>query len=402
MPEQPVLHDRIQARLDQISTRGLLRALQERPLYESFQGNDYLGLSRHPEVLNAYKTALDGQGCGSGGSPLITGYSASHRELEMELAQWLGTESAVLFTSGFAANCGLMEVLDSLDANFYVDRLCHASVYSHLKGLSRQKRQQRVQRFNHNDSQQLAALLEQARNQSSSNSALNVVCTEGIFSMDGDTAPLEPLAELCSARPAQDTVLHIDDAHALGCTGSLGRGSTDILEQFRNRPENTLLPIIITGTFGKAFGQSGAFIGCTKPLADLIVNQCRHYIYSTAFSPAQAEALRVALRIITGAEGDELRAKLRLNINTFRTYAVEKGLPLMESESAIQPVLLGTNERAIRISKTLRQRGLSVNPIRPPTVPEGSARIRFTLSAVHSPDQIKQLVEFVAQGMTQS
>lgn len=333
--------------------------------YSHFSSNDYLGLSHHSAVIAAWQHGVARYGAGSGASGHVTGYTPAHQLLEQELAQWLNFPHAILFSSGFAANQALIFALAQKQDQIIIDRLMHASLQeaAHYSPAI-------LRRFRHNDVDHLSRLLK------SVTAGGKLVVTEGIFSMDGDSAPLAAIANCCQS----DDWLMVDDAHGIGVTGKAGRGSCE---------SSHIRPDILIVTFGKAFGVQGAAILCQPELAEYLTQKSRHLIYSTALPAAQAEAIRVALRIIQ--QGDDARAKLQENIQQFRAQSA--GLPwsLSPADHAIQPLIIGDNVKAMAVADALRQRGIWVNAIRPPTVPDGTARLRFTLSASHRPQQITAL-----------
>lgn len=339
----------------------------------NFSGNDYLGLSHHPAVIRGWQQGADEYGVGSAGSGHVTGYAPAHQQLEAELAQWLGYPRALLFISGFAANQAVIHALMAKDDRILADRLAHASLLE-AAALSPAG----LRRFTHNDPASLGRLLEKPL------SGQQLVITEGVFSMDGDQAPLAEIARH-SQRP--DTLLMVDDAHGAGATGPQGRGSCALAG---------IHPDILVVTFGKAFGVSGAAVLCSEALADYLLQFARHLIYSTAMPPAQAVALQAALGVIRSPEGDALRGHLAEHIDYFR--AASAGLPLTrgDSRTAIQPLITGDNARALTMAARLRERGLWVTAIRPPTVPPGTARLRITLTAAHTRRDIDTLLEGLA------
>ncbi|MCS4534614.1 8-amino-7-oxononanoate synthase [Neisseria montereyensis] len=338
--------------------------------YLNFAGNDYLGLSRDPDVIAAWQQALAQYGTGSGGSPLVTGYTDVHQALEHQLADWLGYESALLFPSGYAANQAVLLGLLQKDDILLADKLCHASMQeAAMLGAARYRR------FPHNRYD----ILEKQLNDHPESAVL--IASEGVFSMDGDKADIGRLKTLSEQYGAW---LLIDDAHGIGILGEEGRGSAAAVG---------VCPDILVVTFGKAVGLMGAAVLCSQTVAEYLTQTARHLIYSTAFPPAQAAALAAALRRIRHA--DDLRAKLRHNIRRFQTALAQAGLAdyLMPSETAIQPFVCGSNERALSVSAELRRNGLYVPAIRPPTVPVGSARLRITLTAAHEDTHIDTLVK---------
>ncbi len=338
--------------------------------WRNFSSNDYLGLSQHPAVVAAWQDGARRYGVGSGGSGHITGYSEAHQHLERQLAQWLGYPRALLFISGFAANHAVISALAQSEDMLVADRLSHASL---LEAASQSPAQ--LRRFAHNDTAALQRLLAK------SCTGQRLVITEGVFSMDGDSAPL---AEIAAATRQAGAWLMVDDAHAAGVTGDGGRGSC---AQAQWRPE---LQVV---TFGKAFGVSGAAVLCSEPLADYLLQFARHLIYSTAMPPAQATAVSAALEVIASDEGEALRARLCSHIQRFRQGAAGLPLQLTDSSTAIQPLIVGDNEAALVMAQRLRERGFWVNAIRPPTVPPGTARLRLTLSAAHQNEDIDALLE---------
>lgn len=338
--------------------------------YRNFSSNDYLGMSQHPNVIRAWQQGAEQYGTGSGGSGHVTGFSHAHRDLEAELAQWLGYPRALLFISGFAANQAVIAALMSEKDKIVADRLSHASLLE-AAALSPAA----LRRYQHNDSQHLARLL------SSAVEGQQLVVTEGVFSMDGDSAPLTNVAEATTQAGAW---LMVDDAHGIGVKGEQGRGSC---WQQGVRPE------LLVVTFGKAFGLSGAAVLCSDSLADYLLQFARHLIYSTSMPPAQAVALRASLEVIRSGEGDERREVLAQHIAHFRAGAQGLDYQLTPSESAIQPLIVGENARTLELAQTLREKGCWVTAIRPPTVPTGTARLRLTLTAAHTREDIDTLLE---------
>jgi len=336
--------------------------------YLNFSGNDYLGLSQDPQVIAAWQQGAQQYGVGSGGSGHVTGFCAAHQALEQQLAEWLGYPRALLFISGYAANQALLAALMQADDRILADRLSHASL---LEAAAHSPAQ--LRRFRHNQPQALASLLAK------SCGGQMLAVTEGVFSMDGDSAPLAELHRLTQAAGAW---LMVDDAHGIGVHGEQGRGSC---WQQGVRPE------LLVVTFGKAFGVSGAAVLCDEATAEYLLQFARHLIYSTAMPPAQACALQTALQRIQ--QGDELRARLQDNIQRFRQGAAQLPLALTASVTAIQPLLVGDNQRALDLAQQLRGQGLWVSAIRPPTVPPGGARLRITLTAAHQPQDIDRLLE---------
>lgn len=336
----------------------------------NFGSNDYLGLSRSPDITAAWQQALDTYGCGSTGSPLLCGHTAAHDNLERELALWQGYDAALLFASGFAANQAVLLSLLDKDAVFLGDKLCHASMQeaAALSGAI-------FRRFPHQDYRRLETLLQQYAGRRI------LVGSEGIFSMDGDSADLCRLQALCRQYGAW---LMLDDAHGAGIRGSEGRGSADAAG---------IKPDILLITFGKAFGSMGAAVLCKRETADYLLQFARHLVYSTAMPPAQAAALSAALNAIRRADG--LRGQLQNNIRLFHRLMQQNGLhsQLMPSASPIQPLICGSNKAALSAAAELLCRNCYAPAIRPPTVPNAQARLRITLSAAHREEHIISLCE---------
>ncbi len=340
----------------------------------TFCSNDYLGLANHPKIIAAFQQAANEFGVGSGAAHLIDGHSRYHHRLEAALAEFVGYPRALLFSTGYMANLGTVQALVGPGDAVFADRLDHASL---LDGalLSRA----RLQRYPHND----VAVL--ARRLASSKAETRLVLTDGVFSMDGDIAPL---SELAATAGRHDAWLMVDDAHGIGVLGPQGRGS--VAQAGLGVDE---VPVLMA-TLGKAFGVAGAFVAGSETLIEHLIQTARSYIYTTAMPPAVAAATLASLAIVR--EADERRARLQANIARFRAGAGQLGLPLLASETAIQGIVTGGSEAAVRLSERLLQAGFLITAIRPPTVPEGTARLRLTLSAAHSDAQIDRLLEALA------
>lgn len=341
----------------------------------NFCSNDYLGLANHPDVVTAMQRGTEIYGVGSGSAHLVNGHSQAHHALEEELAAFTGRPRALLFSTGYMANQGVIAALAGRNDTLYQDRLNHASL---IDGglLSRA----RMKRFAHGDT---AALQAQMAKQEGGEA---LVVVDGVFSMDGDLAPLRSLAALCCERRAW---LLVDDAHGLGVLGSEGRGSTN---HFGLGLDD--VPILM-GTLGKAFGTFGAFVAGSDELIETLIQQARSYIFTTALPPAVAEATRASLRLVRSEEWR--REHLRELVKKFRSGAEQLGLPLMLSETPIQPIVAGSSAQALSWSRALEAQGILVSAIRPPTVPEGSARLRVTLSASHSFQHLDRLLTALEQ-----
>jgi 8-amino-7-oxononanoate synthase len=337
----------------------------------SFCSNDYLGLAGHPQVSRALCQGAERYGVGAGAAHLINGHSRAHYALEEELAAFTGRERALLFSTGYMANLGALSALLGRGDTLFQDRLNHASLLDggRLSGA-------RLRRYRHADAEDLETRIVQG------GTGEALIATDGVFSMDGDLAPLPALAAVAARHGAW---LMVDDAHGLGVLGATGRGS---LEHWGLGPDR--VPILM-GTLGKAFGTFGAFIAGSTELIETLIQGARSYIYTTASPPALAEASRAGLRI--AMEEGWRRDRLRALIRRLRSGARQLGLALMPSDTPIQPLMVGDSGRALALSEVLLGQGLLVPAIRPPTVPEGSARLRITLSARHSEDQVDRLLE---------
>ncbi len=406
--------------LDERAARGLLR--QRRTLespqsphivvdgkpYLAFCSNDYLGLANHPQLIAALQQGARDWGAGAGAAHLVSGHFAPHQQLEDRLAAFVGKPAALLFSTGYMANLGVVQALAGKGDTVFADKLNHASLNDAML-LSRAT----VKRYRHGDRAQLAQLLAQTK------SGRKLVITDAVFSMDGDIAPLHELLALCEQH---DAWLYVDDAHGFGVLGEQGRGSLahfaiassghgqeavsdesrharspllnplpqageEANESLRDFPVNR---IIYMATLGKAAGVSGAFVAAEQAVIDTLVNHANSYVYTTAAPSALAVALLQSLQLIE--QGDALRANLHNLIAQLRNGLSDLPWPLMPSETAIQPLLIGDNRQALVLSEALRARGIWVAAIRPPTVPQGTARLRITLSAAHSAADVERLI----------
>jgi len=352
-------------------------SLDGRPVI-AFCTNDYLGLARHPRVVAAFQRGAEVYGVGSGSAHLVAGHGPAHEALEEELADFLGRPRALLFSTGYMANLGVIQALAGPGDPVFEDKLNHASLIDGAL-LARA----RLRRYPHAD---MAALRRQVQGHiTTEGTATALIATDGVFSMDGDLAPLPELAALARAAGAW---LLVDDAHGIGVLGREGRGC---LDHFGLGMEE--VPILV-GTLGKALGTFGAFVAGEDDLIETLIQSARSYIYTTAPPPALAAATRASLALARREEWR--RERLRELIGGFRAGAAQLGLPLLPSPTPIQPLLAGSAERALAWSQTLESRGLLVTAIRPPTVPLGSARLRVTLSALHSDQDLDMLLEALA------
>jgi 8-amino-7-oxononanoate synthase len=338
--------------------------------YLSFCSNDYLGLANHPRLIAALKEGAEKYGAGSGASHLVTGHQRPHHALEEALAEFTGRPRALLFSTGYMANLGTVAALTERGDPVWEDRLNHASLLDAglLAGA-------RLRRYPHGD----AAALRQRLAENTGRRGM--ILTDGVFSMDGDLAPLPQLADIAHQYNAW---LMVDDAHGLGVLGASGRGT---LEHFGL--DDKAVPVLI-GTLGKAFGTFGAFVAGGEDLIEYLIQRARPYVYTTALPPTVAYATLAGLRILR--EEDWRREHLRNLIARFRRGAEQLDEALLPSLTPIQPLLIGDPEKALAMSEALRQHNIYVSAIRPPTVPNGTARLRITLSAAHSEEQVDRLL----------
>jgi 8-amino-7-oxononanoate synthase len=340
-----------------------------------FSSNDYLGLAHHPAIATAMSACALRTGAGSGASHLVTGHGVEHARLEEELAGFVGRERALLFSTGYMANLGVMAALAGRGELVLLDRLSHASIIDGalLSGA-------RFKRYPHGD----AAAAEQMLSESPEE--VTVVATDGVFSMDGDIAPLRELAKSAAKRKAW---LVVDDAHGIGVVGNTGRGSIEHCGLTSDE-----VPVLI-GTLGKAFGSFGAFVAGSRDLIEFLVQKARPYIYTTALPQPVAAATRKALEI---AQREPWRRERVLALTgRFRKAARESGVTLLDSNTPIQPVMIGSSEAALQAQQALLDSGFRVVAIRAPTVPRGSERLRVTLSAAHTEEQVDALVDRLSQ-----
>jgi len=350
-----------------------------------FCSNDYLGLRTHPQLRAAIADAARHGPIGAGASHLVSGHDREHDLLEQALAEFTGRERALVFSTGYMANLGVLTALVDRDDLVLQDRLNHAS----LIDAALLSRAREFKRYPHNDADAATRTLMQFRQEHPKAGAL--IATDGVFSMDGDIAPLKALAELAQTESAW---LVVDDAHGFGVVGAEGRGVCELFDL-----DQKAVPVLI-GTFGKALGTFGAFVAGDAALIDWLIQSARTYIYTTALPPPIAAATRRALRLID--EERWRREKLNELIQRFREGAQRYGISLMASVTPIQPIICGSAAAALKASACLREHGFHVAAIRPPTVPEGSARLRVTLGAHHDPNDIKRLLAALDGAMSQA
>lgn len=367
-------NSRINQALEQRKAQGLSRSLlniedgnrtflnHDGDSYLNFSSNDYLGLASDKELTQAWQTGLDRFGNGSGASPLVTGHSSAHSELEETLCDWLGFERAILFNSGFSANQAMLFSLLEKDDLLLQDKLNHASLIE--AGMLSSAR---MKRFRHNDVEHLAASIQ--------GNAL--VVTEGVFSMDGDLAPLGEIDSVVKGK----AWLAVDDAHGIGVLANDGSGSC---------VHAGIRPDLLVVTFGKAFGLSGAAILCSSEVGDYLTQFARHHVYSTAMPPAQAVALNTAAKMI---QQQTWRRDKLLELSHHYHALLSNELGYSETQTPIKPFILGSSDRAIEVANQLKSNGLWVTAIRPPTVAKGSARLRVTLTAGHEKAHLTKFAE---------
>lgn len=336
-----------------------------------FCSNDYLGLADHPQVKQAMINALGRYGAGSGAAHLVCGHTTEHHALEEELAAFTGRPRALLFSTGYMANLGVISALADRHDTVFQDRLNHASLLD-----AGRLSDGTLKRYRHGDLVQLEYMLQQAGN------GHKWIVTDGVFSMDGDIAPLSALADLAERYHAW---LMVDDAHGFGYLGATGGGCV------QQAGLGTAAVPILMGTLGKAFGTFGAFVAGSEALIESLIQFARTYVYTTATPPAVAAATRASLRIVQ--EESWRRTHLQALIAHFRNVAAATGLTVMPSDTPIQPLLIGDDSATLQAADWLADRGFWVSAIRPPTVPEGSARLRITLTANHDFEQIDQLLD---------
>jgi len=340
----------------------------------AFCSNDYLGLASHPRLVEALQEGASRYGVGSGASHLISGHSRAHALLEERFADFLSphieSPRALYFCTGYMANLAVLTALAGRDGDIFSEELNHASLIDGAR-LARAN----VKVYPHGDTTALEQLLK------TSTAKTKLVVTDSVFSMDGDLAPLPALLQLCEQYGAW---LVVDDAHGFGVLGHHGRGA---LEHFSLRSPN----LVYMGTLGKAAGVGGAFVAAHATVIEWLVQRARPYIYTTAAAPALAHALMASMDIIDGEEGAQRRTQLRALVAQFRNELNLQRWQLFPSATAIQPVIIGANDEAMRVASALYEQGFWVPGIRPPTVPAGTARLRVTLCASHTGQEVSQL-----------
>ncbi len=392
MASRPRLGDRLAAALaarDAAATRRVRRRIEARNGTHvtldgrelvNFCSNDYLGLSQHLEVVSAFQEASANHGVGSTASALVCGHHEEHALLESEFASWMGYERALYFGSGYLANLAAMQSLLGPGDVCVQDKLNHACLLDGARLAFCE-----LKRYPHRDAE--AAL----RQLMSEPEAAAVLATDGVFSMDGDLAPLRDLALLARA---QDALLYVDDAHGIGVIGPEGRGSIAVAGLGSREVPVLVLPL------GKAFGGQGAIVLGSNSVIGHIAETARPYLFTTAPPPAMAAAMRTSLRLVRAESWR--RAKLISLVMRLRRRLLHDGLPLQESYSPIQPLVLGSNERALAVSAALQEAGYLVGAIRPPTVADGQARLRITVNALHTEAEVDGLAAALVRACQQT
>lgn len=347
--------------------------------YINFSSNDYLGLNHHDEINKAMQEGVQRFGVCASASSLVTGFHYAHQALEDTICQWLNKPRCLIFSSGFSANVALFQTLGQetgqKGAHFYLDKLSHASM---LDGAFSSKA--KVKRFAHNNTVQLAQLLSNSSGQN------KLIASEGVFSMDGDQANLIELARVANLNNAW---LYIDDAHSIGVIGKKGQGSASIL------PADSQADITMA-TLGKAIATSGAFLACDENLHDYLINFARHYIYSTAISPAIAWATIKSIELI---QKEQWRREKISELSDLFLSLLDSSIEVIPSQSSIHAIIIGDESKALKISEQLKNQGIWLTAIRPPTVAVGSSRLRVTICASHNHNNIKHLANSLNQAL---
>lgn len=342
--------------------------------YLNFSSNDYLGLNHHPEINQALAIGADKFGTCASGSSLITGYSYAHQALEHDICDWLNKPKCLLFASGFSANTALMQALGHKSSQLYLDKLSHASLID--GALSSDAK---VKRFLHNDIEQLQRLISKNQQAEAHDDELNqVIVSEGVFSMDGDQADVANLAKLAKQHQA---LLYLDDAHSIGVIGKKGQGSSSLADID-----------VVMATLGKSIATSGAFVACDNNLAEYLINFSRHYIYSTAISPALAWATKKSIEII---QAEHWRREKINELSKLLTEKLSQKIQLIENSSSIHAIVIGDETSTLDVCQQLRNKGIWLTAIRPPTVPFNSSRLRVTITASHEVNDINYLASCI-------
>lgn len=370
----------MQKKLHRFRQRTLLTTNTDQPCYIDVEGksylnfssNDYLGLNNHKKINQALQQGADKFGLCSTGSSLITGYNYAHQALEATICNWLNKPKCLLFNSGFAANSGVLHALGDKQCHFYLDKLSHASLIDGAFGSNA-----KVKRFLHNDLAQLTRLLNNDQQVVDESSQLDsLIVSEGVFSMDGDQANVQQLAQLAQQYNA---MLYLDDAHSIGVLGGQGQGSCAQANVD-----------IVMATFGKAIATSGAFVACDNTLFDYLVNFSRHYIYSTAISPAMAWATKASIELI---QQEQWRREKISELSQLFIDKLDNCFEVLPSNSSIHAIIIGSEEKTLQASQLLKEHGIWLTAIRPPTVANNKSRLRVTICANHNSKDIMHLAK---------
>jgi len=341
-----------------------------------FSSNNYLGLANHPQLKKDTKKAIDKYGVGAGASRLISGNMILHQKLEKKIAEFKECEEAIIFTSGYTANIGVIPALVRSGDLVIIDKLCHASIIDGCR-LSKAK----LQVYPHRDVEALEKILKR----SDKKAIKRLIITEGIFSLDGD---ISPLPEILTLAKKYEALILLDDAHATGVLGKEGRGTCE----YFNLKDNCIIQM---GTFSKALGSLGGFVGANKSLIDYLRNKARSFIYSTALPPSVIATSLSALEIVKS--NPRPRERLWKNVNYLKKKLKELGFNLLNTTSQIIPLIVGDNEKTLRVSESLYQEGILIPAIRTPTVPKGTERLRITLMATHQKRDLDYLISVLLE-----
>lgn len=363
------------------------KIIVEGKAYTNFSSNDYLGLNNHKQINQAMQEGIDRFGVCASSSSLVTGFHYAHQALEDKICQWLNKPKCLLFSSGFTANVALFQALGQAGSSdskqdrchFFLDKLSHASM---LDGAFSSKA--KVKRFTHNNTEQLSQLLSLCDGKN------KLIASEGVFSMDGDQAKLAALAQLANEHKAW---LYLDDAHSIGVIGDQGQGSASQLNMAVNKSTQAN---IIMATFGKAIATSGAFLACDENLHDYLINFARHYIYSTAISPALAWATIKSIELI---QQEQWRRDKIIELSNLLMQQLDKRIDIIPSASSIHAIIIGDEQKALNVSGQLRKQGIWLTAIRPPTVAVGSSRLRVTICTNHNHQDIKYLAKSLNEAL---
>jgi len=335
--------------------------------YLNFSSNDYLGLNHHPDINKAMQEGADKFGSCASASSLITGYHYAHQSLEEDICTWLNKPRCLLYSSGFAANHGVLQALGESNTAFWLDKLSHASLID-----SAFASKAKSKRFIHNDMSQLEQFLQKSEDKD------NIIVSEGVFSMDGDQANLKEINALAKRFNA---LTYIDDAHSIGVKGQQGEGSI-----------STAPVDIVMATFGKAIATSGAFVACSDQIADYLINFSRHYIYSTAISPAVAWATKASIKLI---QKEQWRRDKIDELSHLLSTTLRKDIELINTESSIHALVIGSATKTLKLSEQLKEKGIWLTAIRPPTVANNTSRLRVTITSLHNNNDINYLVDCI-------